>query len=194
MHYVLARLGFMNRTALLVIDVQDSFKANSERWSQRSNLEFETHTNALIKSFREAGQPVIFVLHSDKDDAFQTSSEHYKLMDFLDRQDDDLVLHKSTRSCFASTDLQRHLNQLGVHHLVITGIQTEQCCETTTRDAGDLGYKVDFVTEATLTFPIKHWAGGETLDTAQIIERTEYALAGRFARIANVAMIQKELI
>jgi hypothetical protein len=107
-------------------------------------------------------------------------------MDFLDVRPGDVVLHKTTRSTFASTDLERRLNLLGVRRLVITGIQTEQCCETTARDGGDLGYEIDFVTEATLTFPIPHWAGGPELSPEAITERTEYALAGRFARIRTV--------
>jgi len=44
-----------------------------------------------------------------------------------------------------------------VRRVTITGIQMEQCCETTTRVAADLGYAVDFVTEATMTFPIPNW-------------------------------------
>ena len=78
---------------------------------------------------------------------------------------------------------------------VITGIQTEQCCETTARLAADYGYRVTFVTDATATFPIAHrdapaaatleevLADPRTLGTDAVTERTEYALAGRFATI-----------
>ncbi|HYZ16779.1 MAG TPA: hypothetical protein VE591_10280 [Candidatus Acidoferrum sp.] len=73
-----------------------------------------------------------------------------------------------------------------------TGIQTEQCCETTARVAGDFGYDVDFVSEATRTFPIPG-PGGVELDADAIVERTEYALRGRFARIASVDQIIAEV-
>ena len=82
---------------------------------------------------------------------------------------------------------------MGIRDLVVSGIQTEQCCETTTRAAADLGYKVDFVTEATLTFPIEHWEKDAVLATKDIVERTEYALANRFARIATVENVLSEL-
>jgi hypothetical protein len=60
--------------------------------------------------------------------------------------------------------------------------------------AADLGYAVDFVMEATLTFPIKHREKpGEELGVKEIEERTDYALRGRFARIATVDQITKEL-
>ena len=70
-------------------------------------------------------------------------------------------------------------------HLVIVGIQTEQCCETTARLAADMGYDVTFVTDATATFPIVRPDTGEVLPAKEVIERTEYALAGRFARIES---------
>jgi nicotinamidase-related amidase len=176
----------MSHSVLLVVDVQDSFKANPTRWQRRNNPQFESNLSALISAYREAGEPVFFVLHQDSDGGFSPASPHYRLMNFLDVRPGDVVLHKTTRSTFASTDLERRLNLLGVRRLVITGIQTEQCCETTARDGGDLGYEIDFVTEATLTFPIPHWAGGPELSPEAITERTEYALAGRFARIRTV--------
>ena len=182
----------MNKTALLVIDVQDSFKASAQRWNKRNNPKFEENLSRLISAFKKHNQPVIYVLHSDKDNAFDKTSPYYKLMDFL-AVGDDIVLEKTTHSTFASTDLQTRLNKMNCNHIVITGIQTEQCCETTARHGADLGYLVDYVSEATLTFPIKHWADGPDLMPAEIVERTEYALAGRFARIKTVNEIIAEL-
>jgi nicotinamidase-related amidase len=58
--------------------------------------------------------------------------------------------------------------------VTITGIQMKQCCETTTRVAADLGYAVDFVTEATMTFPIPNWdKPGEELNVHAIRERPQ---------------------
>ncbi len=95
---------------------------------------------------------------------------------------------------FTGTDLAEHLLERGVRRVVITGIQMEQCCETSTRVAADLGYAVDFVTEATMTFPIPHRERpGEELAVEAIRERTEYVLRGRFARIRTVAEIRQEL-
>ena len=75
-------------------------------------------------------------------------------MDFLSPHPGEPVMLKDTRNCFTSTTLQAKLLALGVRRLAITGIQLEQCCETTARVAADLGYAVDFVIDATLTFPI----------------------------------------
>jgi nicotinamidase-related amidase len=69
--------------------------------------------------------------------------------------------------------------------VIVSGIRTEQCCETTSRHASDLGYAVDFAGESTLTFPMTD-AAGRQWSAAEIRARTELVLAGRFARIATV--------
>ena len=77
------------------------------------------------------------------------------------------------------------LRQQGIRRLIIAGIRTEQCCETTARHASDEGFEVDFVSDATLSFDMP-LAGGGVLRTAQIRERTAAVLAERFATIAGV--------
>lgn len=182
------------KTALLVIDVQKSFSNDPARWASRNNPAFEANLTRLIDGFRSADQPVLFVLHGNAAlPLFDQQGPHYAFQDFVQPQASEPTLHKTTRSVFTSTDLSRRLQQLGVQKLVISGIQTEQCCETTARDAGDLGFNVDFVTEATLTFPIKHWDGGPDLSAEEVTRRTEYALAGRFARIASVDQVLDDL-
>jgi nicotinamidase-related amidase len=180
-------------SALLVIDAQDSFKADG-RWERRNNPEFEKNVGELIRSYRDHGLPVIYFLHTDDDPGFEKSSPHYKLMDFLSPRESEPVIHKNTRNVFTSTSLPELLMEKGVRRVVITGIQMEQCCETSARIAADLGYAVDFVTEATMTFPIpNHDKPGQELGVEAIRERTEYALRRRFARIATVSDIAKEL-
>jgi len=181
----------IEQSALLVIDAQDSFKV-SPQWARRSNHDFEANVDRLVGAWRAAGLPVIFVLHTDDDDAFTTDSPFFKLMDFLVPREGEPVLVKTTRNAFTSTNLQEILNAQGVRRLVISGIQTEQCCETTTRLAADLGYDVDFVTEATMTFPIPHPELPEELSTEEIVRRTEYALRNRFARIGRVDALVTE--
>jgi nicotinamidase-related amidase len=181
------------QSALLVIDAQDSFKA-APRWERRNNLAFEKNVAVLIEAFRAAQLPVIFFLHTDRDEGFATGSPFFKLMDFIKPRTDEPILIKNTRNCCTSTPLQPYLLEKGVRRVTITGIQMEQCCETTTRIAADLGYAVDFVTEATMTFPIPNWDNpGEELGVDAIRERTEYALRRRFARIVTVAQLTTEL-
>lgn len=181
------------QSALLVIDAQDSFKA-TPRWDQRNNLDFEKNVASLIEAYRAARLPVVYFLHTDADEGFETDSPFFKLMDFIHPRADEPVFTKNTRNCFTSTSLGPYLLERGVRRVTITGIQMEQCCETTTRVAADFGYAVDFVTEATMTFPIpNHDKPGQELGVEAIRERTEYALRRRFARIVTVAQLLQEL-
>ena len=183
----------IKQSALLVIDAQDSFKAGP-RWERRDNHEFEKKVDALIQAYRDANLPVVYFLHTDNDEAFSRDSRYFKLMDFIKPRADEPVMIKNTRNCFTSTTLQPYLIEKGIRRVGITGIQMEQCCETTARVAADLGYAVDFVTEATMTFPIPNWdKPGEELGVDAIRERTEYALRRRFARITTVDRLKREL-
>jgi nicotinamidase-related amidase len=183
----------ITQSALLVIDAQDSFKA-TPLWERRNNLAFEKKVSALIEAYRSAQLPVVFFLHTDSDEGFTTDSPLFKLMDFIQPRSGEPVLIKNTRNCFTSTPLQPYLLEKGVRRVAIAGIQMEQCCETTARVAADLGYAVDFVTEATMTFPIPNWDNpGNELDVDAIRERTEYALRRRFARIVTIAELTEEL-
>src|SRR3954466_11395495 len=184
----------LSQSALLVIDAQDSFKLDPKRWARRNNTAFEENVAALIRAHRGAGRPVIYFLHSDGDEGFTIDHPAYRLMDFISPDRDEPVIHKNTRNCFTSTGLGEQLLARGVRRVAITGIQMEQCCETTARIAADLGYAVDFVIDGTMTFPIPNWdKPGEELGVDAIRERTEYALRKRFARITTVAQLEAEL-
>jgi nicotinamidase-related amidase len=185
--------------ALIVIDIQESFR-QGRRWEFVSNPDIVGKANRLVDAARTAGDLVVWVLHTEPGTkgAFDPDSEFVRLMDGLKPLDGEPVLTKTSRNAFTTTNLQQILTEKGVRELVICGIQTEQCCETTARLAADFGYDVTFVTDATATFPIAHrdapaersfdevLADPRTLSTADIISRTEYALSGRFALVTTV--------
>ena len=83
------------------------------------------------------------------------------------------------------TGLDVWLTRHGIQRLIISGIRTEQCCETTTRHASDLGWEVDYVTDATLTWDMVQ-PDGQTLAAADIKTRTATVLQGRFATLRTV--------
>jgi nicotinamidase-related amidase len=69
----------------------------------------------------------------------------------------------------------------------VSGVRTEECCETTARHASDSGFEVDFVIDTTLTFAMKHPRTGRAYTAAEVKEGTELVLSsGQFARIASV--------
>ena len=84
--------------------------------------------------------------------------------------------------------LEPWLRDSGVEHVIVTGIRTEQCCETTTRHASDAGFKVTYALDATLTFPMVS-KSGRTWSPAELMERTELVLQGRFADVLRTEAI-----
>ncbi|WP_396450962.1 cysteine hydrolase family protein [Actinomadura sp.] len=188
----------MNR-ALLVIDVQESFRRRPN-WAAVSAPDIAGRAARLVAAARAAGDLVVWVLHAEPGTGgpFDPDLGHVRLMDGLAPGVGEPVLTKTSRNAFTTTGLAQLLTSRGIGEVVVCGIQTEQCCETTARLAADLGYRVTFVTDATATFPIEHrdappgrplqeiLADPATLPADQVIARTEYALAGRFATIASL--------
>ena len=192
-------------SALIVIDVQESF-LQQPLWAASSNPGIAGRVGRLVSAARGRGDLVIWVLHAEPGSggAFDPARGHVRLMDGLAAGPGEPVLTKTAHNAFTTTGLQQILTARGLRDLVICGIRTEQCCETTARLGADLGYDVTFVTDATATTPIPHrdfpagrtvaeiLADPRTLHSADIITRTEYALAGRFATIAAVADLAPE--
>jgi nicotinamidase-related amidase len=196
-------LGVMTR-ALLVIDVQESFR-QAPLWPAISNPGIADDVARLVDGARANGDLVVWVLHSEPGSGttFDPASGHVRFIGPLRPQPGEHQLTKTSHNAFTTTNLQQLLTQHGVTEVVVCGIRTEQCCETTARVASDLGYQVTFVTEATATSPIAHrdappgqtveqlLADPRTLPVGAVIERTEYALAGRFATIATIAEVTR---
>jgi len=170
-------------TVLIVIDVQESFRQRPV-WQDDIARPFIRNVQALIDGAVKRNIPVVQILHTDNDDVFQLESGFVRTLE--DVQIEPTVLfYKKRHSALVESGLNVWLVEHGIRKLIICGIRTEQCCETTTRHASDLGYQVDYVTEATLTFPMQH-VSGQVFSVEDIKMRTELVLAGRFARIVTV--------
>jgi len=172
----------------LVIDVQESFR-HSSYWREDDLATYLAHQNRLIAGARAAGVPVVRVFHADIDSPeyphFDPKSGYLVAMSGSDPYADHTV-QKQVHSAMVGTGLPEWLQTRGIRKVIISGIRTEQCCETTTRNASDLGFQVDYVTDATLTFPMRHAASGRLYEPTEIKERTELVLEKRFARICTV--------
>jgi len=170
-------------SALIVIDVQESFR-HRPFFTEAELPAYLARQQALIDGAQAAGMPVLQVFHLSESGPFAPDSGFITTLQGL-RLRPDAVFRKHRHSALVGTGLDVWLVRHGIRRLIVSGMRTEQCCETTTRHASDLGYTVDFVSEATLTFPMVD-AQGRTWSTADIKARTELVLADRFARIATV--------
>ncbi|MFE9691314.1 cysteine hydrolase family protein [Micromonospora sp. NPDC005806] len=196
----------MSRAALVVIDVQESFRQRPN-WACASQPAIVDQVNRLVDAGRRRGDLVVWVLHAEpgSGDVFDPAHGHVRLIDGLAPVAGEPTLVKTAHNAFTTTNLQQLLTLSGIREITVCGIRTEQCVETTTRVGADLGYEMTFVTDATVTFPIPHrdlpadaslaeiLADPRTLSTDDVIARTEYALAGRFATVRTVAEVVRQL-
>jgi nicotinamidase-related amidase len=176
------------QTALLMIDVQESFPQRPY-WSQTGADVFLRHVNALVDGAQARGIPIVRVFHTDgpqsPDNPFAHGSPFVRPLTGLAPFEAALTVEKHRHSALVGTPLGQWLVENGIRRVIVAGIRTEQCCETTTRHASDEGWEVDFVGDATLTFDMTTPAG-RTLAAAEVRERTETVLVNRFATLATV--------
>lgn len=173
----------MSDTALIVIDVQESFR-HRPYYSDADVPAFIDRTQALIDGAVAAGIKVAQVFHTADTGVFARSSGFVATLAPL-KIAPDAMFYKRKHSALVGSGLDVWLSEHRIRRLIVCGIRTEQCCETTTRHASDLGFAVDYVGEATLTFAMTD-ATGRSWSAAEIRARTELVLADRFARIATI--------
>jgi nicotinamidase-related amidase len=181
----------MSGAALLLTDVQESFR-HSKYWTDADVPAFVGRLQTLIDACAARKVPIIQIFHIEDQGAFSLESGWVTTLKPL-KVKPDAVFHKRYHSALAGTSLGAWLTEHGIRRLIVTGIRSEQCCETTARHASDSGFGVDYVTEATLTFPMTHPTTGRSYSPEEIKEKTELVLAGRFARILSVDQLLTEL-
>lgn len=132
-------------SALLIIDVQQGlctgeYKAfESERVIERINL--------VSRRLRTAGAPVFLIQHESTAGPLQFGSAGWRLADGLATEPSDILIRKKATDSFHNTELRGRLEERDIGGLVICGLQSEFCVDTTTRRALALGYPVVLVAD-----------------------------------------------
>lgn len=177
------------KSCLLLIDIQESFRQRPF-FTERDLPAYLKAQNDLVEGAQRHGVPIVRIFHVSgpkvASNAFALESGHVRPLEGLRAVEPAATFYKSRHSALVGTGLDVWLTQNGVGRIVVSGIRTEQCCETTARHASDLGFAVDYVPEATLTFDMQN-ADGSTLAAADIVTRTATVLKDRFATICTVA-------
>jgi nicotinamidase-related amidase len=172
-----------SKTALLVIDAQESFR-HRPYWSDSGVPFFIERLQALIDGAKSCKIPVVQIFHVEDSGSFSLASGHVVSLAGISFSRD-AVFYKRSHSALIGSGLDVWLVQQGIGRLIVSGIRTEQCCETTARHAADSGYQVDYVIDATLTFAMTDRRGNQW-SPEEIKARTDLVLDGRFARIVSV--------
>lgn len=183
-----------NEPVLLVIDVQQGFRDTSY-WGVSANPNALVNISMLVDSWRSKGFPVVIVKHnsSNPDSPLSPSGPGNQLEDFLVGPHE-AVIQKSVNSAFYGTpDLHLWLTKRNFRKLVICGITTNLCCETTARMAGNLGYQTSFVIDATDAFDLST-ASGEVISGERVMQLTAANLNGEFANVITTEAVLESFI
>ena len=173
--------------ALIVVDVQRGFD-DAGYWGRRNNPSCESNVAALIRVWREHERPIVYVRHdsSTVGSPLEAGTRGNDFKDVLEGEPD-LIVSKTVHSAFhGSPDLDGWLAARGITGIVVCGIQTNMCCETTARVGSDLGYRLEFALDATHTFDIVE-RDGTVYPADEIARCTAATLAADFGRVATTA-------
>ncbi len=145
----------MNKVALISIDYQKGF--DHPVWGQRNNLDAENKMALLLAHWRKNKWPVIHVQHCsvEPNSPLRTGFAGNEFKQETKPITGEAVFKKSVNSAFIGTNLKSYLEDNAIQSLVIAGLTTDHCVSTTTRMAGNYGFEVTLVSDATATFDRK---------------------------------------
>ncbi|KAK2998292.1 hypothetical protein RJ639_039449 [Escallonia herrerae] len=171
-------------SVLLVIDMQNYFASMAKPIIQP--------ITTTIDLCRRASVPVIFTRHSHKSpadhgmlgewwngDLIIDGTPEAELMPEVGRRETETVVEKNTYSAFKGTRLEERLAEMGAEEVIVTGVMTNLCCETTAREAFVRGFRVFFSTDATAT------------SAAELHEATLKNMAFGFAYLVDCKRLQQ---
>ena len=165
-------------TALLIIDMQ----VGAAQWKTPPFYQMNELVGRLkrvIDKAREKGVPVFYAQHHNPAGFATYNSPEWELIPEIRPREGDMIIHKTTPDVFLGTTLHEQLQSLGIERLVISGIQTADCVDTTCRRAFSLGYRVVLLSDGHTTFD------SPVLTAPQIIAHHNYTIGNWFGELAE---------
>lgn len=154
--------------ALIVIDVQREYFDGALPVTYPAG-----HLENILKVMDEAKTkriPTAVVRHHQPDPdspIFRLESDGWQLHSEVEKRNRDILVDKQLPGSFTKTELESWLRRIGADTVCITGYMTQMCCDTTARQAFHLGYKVEFLSDATGTLDVENKAGAVTAKQLQ---------------------------
>lgn len=170
--------------ALLLIDVQQGL--DEPGWGARNNPHAEARIVALLTAWRQAEWPVVHVQHMSRkpESPLRPEVPGNAIKAEALPAEGEPVFRKDVNSAFIGTSLEPWLRRHGIGELVIAGLTTDHCVSTTARMAGNLGFDVTVVEDATATFE-RTGPDGAHYSAEQMHDTALASLHGEFAQVRS---------
>ena len=175
--------------ALLVVDIQNDYFPGGAMELDGA-VQAGEKAAQLLQAFREQGKPVIHMQHvSTRPGAtfFLPNTKGLDIHDSVAPRDGETVFHKNFPNSFRGTPLLDHLREHDIKSLVIIGMMTQMCIDTTTRAAADLGFECSVGHDACATRALAF--DGVSVPAAQVQAAFLAALNGSFAKVQSVQQL-----
>ena len=184
----------LDNPALILIDIQKGFQDVAYWGGDRNNINAEEKASELLEIWRSKKLPIFHVQHCspNPNSILNETNPGNEFQDVVKPLEGEIVIKKNVNSAFIGTNLKELIDNANITNLVIVGLTTDHCVSTTTRMAGNFGYTVYLVSDATATFNKKGLNGEEF--SAELIHQTALAsLNEEFAQVVSSEFI-KEII
>lgn len=179
----------MSQTALILIDWQQGFD-DLDYWGNRNNPDAEINGEKLLSHWRKIGQPVFHVKHdlTEPKSRLHPDNAGNAIKAALAPIAGEPVYGKNVNSAFIGTSLEADLRAQGISKLILCGITTDHCVNTTTRMAGNLGFDATIASDACGTFD-RSLPDGRVFKADLVHDVTLASLNGEFAAVKTVSEI-----
>lgn len=160
------------KSAVLVIDVQQGLcEGEGAAFDCEGTI---SRINQVTQKARAARVPVLFIQHESTAGYLEHDSDAWQIANGVALDPADLKIRKTTPDAFLGTELESTLRSLGIEKLIICGMHSEFCVDTTTRRALALGFPVTLVSDG-------HTSAGNAAITAQQV------IAHHNATLSNIS-------
>ncbi len=168
-----------NPSALIVIDVQSGLFDGGDI-PYKGNELLKT-INELIEKARISHTPIIIIQHNGEgeDSSLYPNTDGWQIHPALGNREEDVYVQKSHPDSFQDTSLQKELESRGIRKLIVAGLQTEYCIDTTCRRAYSLGYEVILIENGHSTYD------SENLSAELIIAHHNQVLSSWFVTLED---------
>jgi nicotinamidase-related amidase len=174
----------MSNTALLVVDVQEALVAENPY-----NKEFTINNiEKLINICRNNNMEVIYVQHDGgKGDELEAGTSGWQIFNQIAPKDGEKIVAKNFNSSFKNTELKDYLNEKNIDTIILVGMQTEYCLDTTCKVAFEHGFKLIIPEGTNTTFDNDYMTGKEIYEYYNFkIWKNRFAKLGKFEEVMDL--------